>query len=286
MTASTSATQGSPPSASDPVLKSLPFQPQYVDIQDDEDGYFDCTSGDQVGCGMSFYALMAWTWQGPSEAPEYDEAFYGQPFARAAITVEYGIGGGRLLGRLRPTFGVDGTPQMVQRCEALHTGSRLLVGDVRTIKLPESADYAYCAGGTLNNVTSEASLTRAFNNISTNLTANGSLRFDIISPAFYTDVVARVVNRWHIETANQQCRVRARYRQISATEYSHEYALERPNLPTQYRHLHEARHSIESLRSSLIAAGFTHISFQSSPDNSEFKPHAHVLYVTAEKGKR
>ncbi|MEY4530254.1 MAG: hypothetical protein RLZZ156_975 [Deinococcota bacterium] len=99
------------------------------------------------------------------------------------LVVELGIGQGRVAKSVKPTYGVDLSPVMLQQC-AERLGSscpKLIQSDFRDYTLSSPAMLTYLPQSTINNLDKVARI-QTFNNVFQNTAPGGRFAFDSIIP--------------------------------------------------------------------------------------------------------
>jgi SAM-dependent methyltransferase len=112
-------------------------------------------------------------------------------------SVEYGIGLGRVAAKVRPTFGVDISPRMIEKAQANAdlVETTLLVADMADVVLPELVSYSYVAFSHFN-AFDESELYRSFANIRKNSLDGGGFVFDMRTPERYQGLASRLGERF------------------------------------------------------------------------------------------
>lgn len=112
-------------------------------------------------------------------------------------SVEYGVGLGRVAAKVRPTYGVDISPRMIEKAQvsAEQAGTRLLVADMAEVVLPELVSYSYVAFSHFN-AFDHSELFGSFANIRKNSVDGGGFAFDMRTPARYQGLSSRLGERF------------------------------------------------------------------------------------------
>ncbi|MBM7789688.1 class I SAM-dependent methyltransferase [Tenggerimyces flavus] len=112
-------------------------------------------------------------------------------------SVEYGVGLGRVAAKVRPTFGVDISPRMIEKAQvsADLAATRLLVADMADVVLPELVSYSYVAFSHFN-AFDHSELFGSFANIRKNSLDGGGFVFDMRTPARYRGLQSRLGERF------------------------------------------------------------------------------------------
>ncbi|MFT3874217.1 MAG: hypothetical protein QM714_16500 [Nocardioides sp.] len=234
----------------------------------------------QEQCAHSHYEQMAESWNGPSPGIDHDAPFYGPPLARFSTSVEYGFGAGRLLTKLKPTFGVDSSPAMIERCIQANPDVKLLSGNISTVTLPRPVGYSYAAGGTMNGFSELPELTEALSNIRRNSTATSEFRFDLIAGQMYEDLQS-ILGIWFTFDAGDEIATCERYSQVGPRNYLHEYMLDAGTSVQQHVHIHEQWFEPAEVTEALSHVGYSANWVQTRPGTRVFSPRAHLHFFVA-----
>ncbi|MFF7656445.1 class I SAM-dependent methyltransferase [Streptomyces sp. NPDC007983] len=109
-----------------------------------------------------------------------DEDFYRtaiEKYGRPAL--ELGVGYGRMACRTHPEWGVDLSPESLERCrKRVNPSVQLLTADIGDYSLPDPVPFSYAPLNTFNHVLDSQARVQAFRNIRRNTVKGGRLLFD------------------------------------------------------------------------------------------------------------
>ncbi|MEV0269578.1 hypothetical protein AB0H43_12415 [Hamadaea sp. NPDC050747] len=140
-----------------------------------------------------------------------DGEFYQELARGTSQTVEYGLGNGRIARTVRPRYGVEQSVPLAQMARSrLGIATTVIIGDVRTVSLPQAVAYSYWPGTRLNRLTSPHDLTSALGNMRRNSAVGGTLAFDAAGASYY-QYVSSQMGREFLFPLTSRSRLRGSY---------------------------------------------------------------------------